>query len=157
VVLSVLLLRSETSLATAIIIRRTTVQDNSALRTALLRLNPTSTQTFVAWGAAFPYEAILPLEHHGYLRSLKVIAVAAGNQSPVQQRMFETQGIADLHRALFERDDVFLSFRSEKLQGVLLTKYLAEHYKAAVTLSMVFEVPPLQFWQVRHVSSSPAQ
>ena len=157
VVLVIHLFCTDAPLTKAITTSRTTIQNNSDLRTALLRLNPTPTQTFVAWGAAFPYEAILPLEHHGYLRSLRVIAVAAGNQSPVQQRMFETQGIADLHRALFERDDVFLSFHSEKLQGVLLTKYLAEHYEAAVTLSIVFEVPPLQFRQVRHVSSSPAQ
>jgi hypothetical protein len=153
VVLLVLLLRADTPLAKAITGSRITVQNNGDLRTALLRLNPTPTQTFVAWGDAFPYEAILPLEPHGYLRNLRVVAVAAGNQSPVQQRMFETQGITDLHRALFERKDVFLSLRSNDAQGVLLIRYLAEHYGVTVTLATTFNSPPLRFWEVTRVPS----
>jgi hypothetical protein len=151
VVLMVLLLRSDTPLAKAVTTSRTIMQTNLALRKALGHLAPTPSLTFIVWGS-FPYEAILPLESHNYLRGLRGIAIAALNQSPVQQRMLEAQGISDLPRALFERDDVFLSFDSNN-QITILTEYLAEHYGVAVTFTPVFDDPPLRFWKV---SRSPA-
>jgi hypothetical protein len=122
-------------------------QNNSALRHAMNRLAPRISDTFVAWGGNFPYEMILPLERHDYLRNFRMIAVAALNQSPVQQRMLDDQGIKDLPRVLFERDNVFLSLNVKK-RGTLLTRYLAEHYGVAVTLTLVVDDPPLQFWRV---------
>jgi hypothetical protein len=153
VVFGVLLFRSDTPLAKGITGSQVTVKRNHQFREALARLSPTPTQTFVAWGEGFPYEAILPLERHGYLDNFRVVAVAAGNQSPIQRRMLEIQGIADLHRALFEREDVFLSFRSKDVQGMLLTRYLAEHYAVSITLTPIFDRPPLRFWKVTRVSA----
>jgi hypothetical protein len=152
VVLVVLLLRTDTPLAKAVATSRTIITTNLTLRTALEHLAPTPSLTFIVWGS-FPYEAIFPFESHGYLRGLRAIAVAALNQSPVQQRMLDAQGISDLPRALFEREDVFLSFDSDN-QAMRLTRYLAEHYGVAVTLTPVFDDPPLRFWKVRRSPAS---
>ena len=151
VVLVVLLLRSDTPLAKAVTTSRTIIPTNLALRKALAHLAPTPSFTFVIWGS-FPYEAILPMESHAYLQGLRGIAVAALNQSPVQQRMLKAQGISDLPRALFQRDNIFISFDT-KNQVTLLTRYLVEHYGVVVTLTPVFDDPPLRFWKV---NKSPA-
>ena len=145
----ILLFRTDTLLAEALSGSRAADRQNGELRTALAQLKPVPSQTFVAWSTLFPYEAILPLERHEYLKDFRVVAVAAFNQSPVQHRMLAAQSIDDLHRALFEREEVFLISRyGEAFHGKLLTKYLAEHYGVAVTLTSALILPPLQFWRV---------
>lgn len=137
---------------------RLTVRDNRALRAALLELAPQPSQTFVSWGGAFPYEAILPLENKDYLKNFHLIGLGASNQSPLQRRTLEVRGITDLHRALFERDDVFIAFLPSTVsedQG-LLTTYLAQHYDVQVTITPTFQEGPLHFWQVRRASTEPA-
>lgn len=143
-----LLLRTDTPLAKAATLSRITLQDNISLRQALVRLSPHTSQTFVVWGGAFPYEAIRPLERHDYLQNFRIISLGAMNQSPIQQRMLNTQRIHDLPRALFERDDVFLSLFPERVEDGVLVKYLAEHYGVTVTLTPAFQETPLRFWKV---------
>jgi hypothetical protein len=141
-------MRSDTSIAKILTFSRTVRQHNTDLRAALVHLNPHPSQTFVVWGAAFPYEAILPLEHHGYLQNLRILGLGASNQSPMQQRMLEAQGIHDLHRALFERQDVFLSLSPERGEDKLLEQYLAEHYGVTVTVTPYWQEGLLRLWKV---------
>jgi hypothetical protein len=148
VTLLLLLMRSDTSIAKILTFSRTVRQHNTDLRAALVHLNPHPSQTFVVWGAAFPYEAILPLEHHGYLQNLRILGLGASNQSPMQQRMLEAQGIHDLHRALFERQDVFLSLSPERGEDKLLEQYLAEHYGVTVTVTPHWQEGLLRLWKV---------
>ena len=149
------LLRSDTPLAVAHKASQVAVQNNGNLRTALHRLNPTPSQTFVAWGAAFPYEAILPLERYDYFHGLRLIAVASGNQAPFQNRMLATQGITDLPRSLFEREDVFLVLAPESGHDQLLITYIAEHYGVRIQIDPVFAQLPLRVWRVRRLEPGP--
>lgn len=148
VTLLILLVRSDTSLAKIITFSRIVQQQNTNLRAALARLHPLPSQTFVVWGAAFPYEHILPLEHQGYLQNLRILGLGASNQSPIQQRMLDAQGIPDLPRVLFERQDVFLILSPEKGEDALLERYLAEHYGVTAKVVPHRQEGQLRVWQV---------
>jgi len=138
-------------LAQAVTFSYLTASANRALRAAFVQLTPQSSQTFVSWGGAFSYEAILPLESKDYLRNFRLIGLGATNQSPLQQRLLAAQGIPDLPRALFERDDVFITFRPDMDAATYLATYIAEHYGVRVTAIPVFDSGPVHFSQVRRV------
>jgi hypothetical protein len=151
ITLLVLLTRADTSLVKILTFSVMTRQTNADLRAALVHLNPQPSQTFVVVGAAFPYEAILPLERQEYLRNLRILSLGPSNQSPMQQRMLGAQGIGDLHRALFEQPDVFLILSPERGEDILVERYLAEHYQVAVTITPYWHEGPLRVGKVtRH-------
>ncbi|NOT53473.1 MAG: hypothetical protein HOP18_02600 [Deltaproteobacteria bacterium] len=154
--LLLLLIRSDTSLAKILRFSQIVQQENTQLHGALAHLNPQPSQTFVVWGAAFPYEFILPLEHQGYLQNLRILGLGASNQSPVQKRMLNAQGIPDLPRALFERQDVFLILNPERREDIFLEHYLAEHYGVSATVIPHWQEGRLRVWTVTRSQEPPA-
>ncbi len=132
---------------------RFAVQENRDLRAALQRLDPRPSQTIVAWGATFPYSAILPMEPKDYLRDLRIVAVGSSNQSPVQQRMLDAQGIDDVVRALFERDDVFITPAPVSAGNVGLRRYIDEHYRVPVEITTHFQEGPLHLLRVSRIGA----
>lgn len=156
ITLLLLLTRADTSLAKIVTFSGIVRQQNADLHAALVHLNPHPSQTFVVWGAAFPFESILPLEHQGYLRNFRILGLGASNQSPIQQRMLEAQGIEDLPRALFERRDVFLILIPERGEATLLERYLAEHYGVTAKVIPHRQEGALRLWKVT-LPQSPAE
>jgi hypothetical protein len=145
---------SQVPLARAVAISREFVTHNANLRAALQQLQPQRSQTFVVWGAAFPYEFILPLERQGYLQNFRILGLGATNQSPLQRRMLEVQGIDDLHRALFERQDVFLTLSPQEQHDQLLINYLSEHYGVAASVTSYWQHAPLHVWKVTRANNA---
>ncbi len=135
---------------------RHVVEANRDLRVSLLRLAPRATETYVSWGGSFPYEYTLPLESTAYLKDLRIVMLGFVNGSPLQREMMAAQGISDLPRSLFARDDVLIFSRAPR-DHPLLETYIEEHYGATVELENRFDSPSLSVWQVVLQSEAPSQ
>jgi hypothetical protein len=132
---------------------RQAVQANDDLKGALQRIGLEPWQTVVVVGGTFPYESILPMPVPDYLRDVRLVAVAASNQSPVQRRLLAVRGISDLPRALFERDDVLITIYPEAGDDRLLERYIAEHYRVPVKVVPWRHEGPVRLWKVTRVVS----
>ena len=154
IALSVLLigLSENTPLRRNLNVGQSRLQDNGALRESLLRLQPRKEQIFLTWGAQFPYEHILPFEGREYLEEFRPIGIGAGNQSPMQTEMLGKQGIVDVYRALFEREDVFITVRPDSTRATLLKNYLRQHYGVDTRVAEYFDDGVLFFGRVVLVS-----
>jgi hypothetical protein len=113
------------SVGRAVRVGREAAARNRELRSSLAAVDPSLRHLHVAWGTAFPYEAVLPLEDAAYLSSLRLYSIGWPQRSPVSDRMLKSFAIDDLVLALFCRPDVSLIARPA--QPLLLEAYAQEH------------------------------
>lgn len=92
--------------------------------------------TLVTWGHTFPFEGILPFESREYLSGANIIWFCGQNQTPIQNKMLEKQGIVDIFRALATQKTVFISMGENEFR--LLQRYYYEHHKANIVVSPAF-------------------
>jgi hypothetical protein len=127
---------------------------NRELKSSLAELGTRADRLVVAWAAAIPFEAILPLEETGYLDGLRLYSLGWPERSPVADRMLQAFGIDDLARALVERTDVLLATPSERLP--LLATYAREHMGRTVRLTRVLRTRSFSVFAARASDAAPA-
>jgi len=86
--------------------------------------------TLVTLGAAFPYEAILPLESPNYLPGIRFVWLAGLNQSPIQNKQLTAIGIQDLFSALLSDNKTYILF--DPAVADIIKQYYHEHYNVNV-------------------------
>jgi hypothetical protein len=75
---------------------------------ALEELRPTPESLFVAWGTAFPFEALSPLESPQALAPMRILSVGWSQRTPLAQRMLSAYGYGDALDALASGGPVVL-------------------------------------------------
>lgn len=92
--------------------------------------------TLVTLGASFPYEGFLPFESPSYLEGARIVWLCGMNQSPVQKRQLEDNGIADLFASLSDGTVAYIVLDASAIG--MLKQYLYEHYRKNVNVKSAF-------------------
>jgi hypothetical protein len=109
-------------------------------------LNPQPDQLFVVWAEWFPFRQLVPpLADPALLRDFRCVALSWLIPTPYTEARCREYHITDIHRALWERADVFLA-ADDNLVG-LLRFYAARHYRKAVEFRPVFEYSTFRVYQ----------
>lgn len=113
----------------------------AALARDLAELGPRPDRLYVVWGAAFPFEALVPVAAPppDALRWLKLLGLGVGSHEPLVRERLRRFGISDLYQDLYRRDDVFLVAPRVTHHLDLLARYIRQHYGVAVTATVAFD------------------
>lgn len=110
------------------------VHDNS-----LADFHPQSTQLYVVWDSAFPYELIHAFDSFEMLRNFNTTSLAYYRRSPFAHHFLEQFHAPHLFRDLVDRPDIFLLCTPSELK--LYFTYMQEHYQMEVHPGEVFKSP----------------
>jgi hypothetical protein len=110
-------------------------------REMMAELSPRGDQLFVLWADEFPYQDLVYPQYDGAPRTFKAVGFSWTTATPLTRRRMDEFGITDLYRALYERDDVLLVCKPERLP--LLAAYLRQHYGVCTEGREVFSHPGL--------------
>jgi hypothetical protein len=122
----------------------------------MARLSPRPDQLFVLWSDEFPYEELVSPQDAGLPRGFKAVGFGWTTPTPWTRRRLDEFGISDLYRALYEREDLLLVCKPERLP--LLSAYLEQHYGVRTEGREVFSHPALHganVYQVRKTTAAP--
>jgi len=112
-------------------------RDQAALAAALARLNPQPRQLYAVWGWALPWPYWPPAADARRLEAFRIFPLSSAQRLPGPQRRLREFGIEDLHRALAEREDLFL-ICDPREEFPLYQRYLRERYGRDVKGETVF-------------------
>jgi hypothetical protein len=110
------------------------------------QLNPQRDQLYVVWAEWFPFRQLVPpLADPVSLRDFRCVALSWLLPTPLTEARYRDFAISDIHRALWERPDVFLTADNNLV--VLLRVYLARHYGTMVDFRPTFEYSTFRVYQ----------
>jgi hypothetical protein len=116
----------------------------------MAQLAPRPDQLFVVWGADLPFEdVVFPLRPTAPPPGLEAVGFGWMTRAPFTRRRLDEFGVADLYRALYERDDVRLVCTPARAQ--LLCSYLHERYGVRVEPRVTFAHPGLREAEVYRI------
>jgi hypothetical protein len=105
---------------------RNCAENRRLLYESLAKLEPSTDQLYVCWGASFPFEWLAPLDSPARIRNLRCVILGWPQQTPMHRAMKQHFQIDDLAKCMVERPDVRLIANSVLARN--FANYVAEHY-----------------------------
>jgi hypothetical protein len=119
---------------------------NGVLKAAIADLAPRENQLYVAWGAFFPYEAILPGDRPRVLAGLRLLSLGWPQNTPIDLAMKRRFGIGELSRALYRRTDLYVI--SDRVVNLLFRCYAWERHRATVGFELYRQYESFRVFRV---------
>jgi hypothetical protein len=122
---------------------------NKELNKSIRDLNPQRHQLFVIWPISFPYVALSPFQPMRELSDFRMLGLGWPGQSPIVWNILKEFEIGDLHKALYEKQNVLLVNREGRNE--LYKRYVREHYGVDVDFKVYYKDGNFSVYQVTKI------
>jgi hypothetical protein len=127
-------------------------RNRSALQkfeTMIDKINPTSNQLYISWGAALRIQYFKPFESPMKYKQFNYIISGWTTNSPLNDKIFSKFQVVDVYLSLINNQNLYL-ICNENAQK-LLTRFMKEHYDIEISYKTINDFGRIKVVQVLQI------